>query len=289
MSREDGDSRARRRVVVTGATGTIGSAVAKVLARQGMDVVMVARNSDRLEEVRSQLTAGAHECLAFDVSSETAWADAGSALAPEGELFGLVTAAGRLRPIGPLGTWTIGEFRRTIEVNLIGSVLAVATCAPWLENANGSVVTLSGGGATAPLQRYDAYAASKAAIVRVAENLADELAPRGIRINSVAPGFIVSKMHEETIAAGPARVGEDYFERTRRAIELGESDSPERAADLVTFLLSHEAAGISGRLVSARWDPWDQDDFRALLRSDDAVARVRRIDMHFFAPMAERK
>lgn len=271
-----------RRIVVTGASRGIGAACCRRLAADGARLVLVARDATALAALGASLPGGPHEAIALDVADAAAWQDAEPALAPDGMLDGLVTAAGILAPIGPVGSYAIAEFRRTLEVNLIGTLLAVtATLAP-LRRSRGSIVTLSGGGATGPFPRFDAYAASKAAVVRLTENLAVDLAADGVRCNAVAPGFVVSAMHDETLAAGPERVGAAYFARTRQAVESGGGDSPELAADLVAFLVSAASEGITGKLLSARWDPWREEPFRARLRSEPDLATLRRIDDQFF-------
>ena len=70
-----------------------------------------------------------------------------------------------LDPVGPIGSYAPADFKRTLEVNLLGTLLAIRACLPGLRAHGGAVVTFSGGGATAPLPRFDAYAASKAAVV----------------------------------------------------------------------------------------------------------------------------
>lgn len=274
-----------RRVLVTGAGGGIGRALVPVLARAGATLVVVGRRIEALEEVTAGLEGGPHLALPFDVSDPDAWDRARHRIAPDGALHGVVAAAAVLTPVGPVGTWDTAEFRRTLDVNVMGSLLTVTSNLEALRAAGGaSVVMFSGGGATAPLPRFDAYAASKAAVVRLAENLAVELAPVDVRVNSVAPGFVVTPMHEATIAAGPELAGSEYWERTRRAVEDGGGDSPADAAELTSFLLSGSSAGITGKLISARWDPWRDEAFRARLRTEDSLATLRRIDDQFFTP-----
>ena len=240
--------------------------------------MLAARRDDELAELAELLAGGPHDTLTIDVADEEAWLSATSQVAPDGLLHGIVALAGRLSPIGPIGSWSVNDFRRTLEVNLIGSLLSISCNLNALRAAKGSVVTFSGGGATGPFPRYDAYAASKVAVVRLTENLAMELVDTGIRLNSVAPGFVVSKMHEQTLAAGPTLVGDEYYERTRKIVQSGAGDSPALAAELVAFLLSDEAAGISGKLLSARWDPWQDETFQARLRNEPDLATLRRID-----------
>jgi 3-oxoacyl-[acyl-carrier protein] reductase len=273
---------AGRRIVVTGASRGIGAAIARHLGHLGARLVLVARDPAALESVRTGLPPGPHRVIALDVTDEAAWATAAGQIGAEGPVHGLVTAAGVLGPIGPPGSWQVGEFRRTIEVNLVGTLISILSLRDPLRAGRGAVVALSGGGATSPLPRFDAYAASKAALVRLVENMAVELATEDVRINCVAPGFVATAIHRATLEAGPDLVGFDYYERTRQALSEG-GDSPELAAKLTAFLLSEEAEGITGRLVSARWDPWTQPAFRERLRSDASLGRLRRIDDQFFS------
>ncbi|MCU1492816.1 MAG: family NAD(P)-dependent oxidoreductase [Acidimicrobiaceae bacterium] len=271
-----------RRILLTGASHGIGSVAAAELARQGASLALVARNPGGLEDVVAKLAGGPHDVFAFDARDEVAWLSAAERIAPQGLLHGIVTAAAALTPIGSLGTWSVADFRATLDLNVTGTLLAVTTNLDALKAARGSVVTFSGGGATAPFVRFDAYAASKAAVVRLTENLAMGLRDDGVRANSVAPGFVVTPMHNETIAAGPETVGRDYYERTKRAIEEGGGDPPELAAELAAFLLSDASSGITGKLLSARWDPWRDGAFQERLRTEVDLATLRRIDDQFF-------
>jgi NAD(P)-dependent dehydrogenase (short-subunit alcohol dehydrogenase family) len=274
-----------RRVVVTGASRGIGREVAGHLAELGARLVLVARDSGRLETVRDSLPRGPHEVAALDVSDEAAWEAVARDVVGREPLHGLVTAAGVLGPVGPVGTWEVADFRRTFEVNVVGTLLPIKALLGALRLGKGSVVTFSGGGATAPLPRFDGYAASKTALVRLTENLAAELGGDGVRVNSVAPGFVATDIHRSTVAAGPELAGTDYWERTRRDLAAG-GDSPRMAAELTAFLLSADAEGITGRLVSARWDPWREPTFRQRLRTDPSLGRLRRIEDHFYSAVS---
>ena len=262
------------RILITGGSMGIGLACAHRLAAGGAELVVAARGREALEEAVAALPGDGHVALRLDVADPEAWEAVASTIA---ELDGLVHAAAVIGPIGPVGEIDPAEFLDTLRINVLGTFLAVRACEPALRRSGGAAVAFSGGGATGPLARFDAYAASKAATVRLVENLAQQ----GIRVNAVAPGFVATRMHEATIEAGPESVGEDYYERTKRGLE-GDATEPERAAELVEFLLSQEAAGISGKLISAPWDPWQEEEFRERLRSDAAFATVRRIDDQFF-------
>jgi NAD(P)-dependent dehydrogenase (short-subunit alcohol dehydrogenase family) len=272
---------AGRRVLVTGGSMGIGRAVCQALAEADASVIVAARGADEVEATVASLPGRPHRGLRLDVASDSAWKEAMPEINTEPRLDGLVTAAGILGPIGRLDEIDPDAFRATIEVNLIGTMLALRYCIPALAAAGGAAVTFSGGGSTSPLPRYDAYAASKAAVVRLTENVARTAEEQGVRINCVAPGFVATRMHAATLAAGAERVGDDYYEKTRR--QLDEGGVPARvAAELTCFLLGPEAAGITGKLISAPWDPWRESEFRQRLRTDRDLATLRRIDDQFF-------
>jgi 3-oxoacyl-[acyl-carrier protein] reductase len=192
-----------------------------------------------------------------------------------------------LEPIGPIGTYAVAAFRRTVEVNLVGTLLAIEACLPGLRASRGAVVGFSGGGATAPLPRFDAYAVSKAGVVRLCENVSAELAGSGVRVNCVAPGFVATDIHRPTVAAGPDLVGADYYERTRVELERGGAGANE-AAELVCLLLEDGPdASFSGKLISAQWDPWREPSFRRRLAEEPDLATLRRIDDAFFTVAGE--
>jgi 3-oxoacyl-[acyl-carrier protein] reductase len=109
-----------------------------------------------------------------------------------------------------------------------------------------------------------------------------DLGSDDIRANAVAPGFVLTSMHNDTLAAGPELVGQDYFDKTSQAMERHSGDSPELAAKLVAFLVSPASRGITGKLISARWDPWQQAGFQERLRNEAALASLRRIDDQFY-------
>lgn len=265
---------AARRILVTGGSLGIGLAVSRELARRGDRVIVAARGMEAVAAAIDDLEGSGHEGISMDVSDPRSWEDAAVQIHARGDLHGLVSAAGILGPIGALEQLPAEDVIETIAVNLVGTMLALRFALPHLRAGRGRAVTFSGGGGTSPLPRYDAYAASKAAVVRLTENLA---AHGEVEINAVAPGFVATRMHDETLRAGPEAAGESYYERTRE--QLAEGGFPAReAAELVCFLLSDQARGISGRLISAQWDPWRDDDFRARLREDADLARVRRID-----------
>ena len=180
---------------------------------------------------------------------------------------------------GPKGSiWDVdwSEWVQAIEINLFGSVLvARALVTQFRRVGHGKIIQLSGGGATSPLAGLSAYAASKAAVVRFAETLALELREHHVDVNAIAPGALNTRLLDEVIAAGPDKVGKAFH---GRALEQKRSGGTplERGAELAVWLASSDSDGITGKLLSAVWDPWRElPAHRTDLDSD--VYTLRRI------------
>jgi 3-oxoacyl-[acyl-carrier protein] reductase len=244
----------------------------------------VARDRRALELACEELSGEGHEAWPLDVADEDGWERLAGELR---NVQGLVCAAGIIDPVGPVGSYTASDFRRTLEVNVVGTLLAIQTCLPALRKSRGAVVTFSGGGATAPLPRFDAYAASKAAVARLTENMAADLAEAGVRINCVAPGFVATDIHKSTLAAGPELVGAGYYERTLSELEQGGVPASEAAELVCTLMEDDPELPLTGKLISAQWDPWRDPSFRRKLAEHPDLATLRRIDDMLFAAVSK--
>jgi NAD(P)-dependent dehydrogenase (short-subunit alcohol dehydrogenase family) len=269
-------------VIITGASFGLGKAVASACLQQGASVYICSRDRDSIEAARAELAEStgnkrifARQTDVSDPSSVEALIAAASRELPN--LLGIVNNAGIQGPKGSLEFNDWDEWMQTIQTNLFGTVLCCRAILPALRSAGyGKIVNLSGGGATAPMPRMSAYAASKAAVVRFTETIAGEYAEFGIDANAVAPGAMNTRMLEEVIAAGPEGVGQAHYARALRQKQDGGA-SLSRAADLCVFLLSKLSDGITGKLVSAVWDPWETlPQHREELQKSDVYA-LRRI------------
>lgn len=267
-----------KRILVTGGSMGIGLAVSHRLAELGAAVIIASRGADALEAAVVSLPGTGHRGIVLDVSDASAWGSAMAEIDSGGALHGLVTAAAVIAPIGALEDVAMDEFATAIMINLVGTALALHHAVPRLRVVAARAVTFSGGGGTSPLARFDAYAASKAGVVRLTENLA---AGGSVEVNCVSPGFVATRMHAETLAAGPQGAGADYYARTQSQLEKGGFSAAE-AAELVAFLIGDGSRGITGRVISAQWDPWRDPAFQDRLRSDPDLGTLRRIDEQFF-------
>ena len=139
----------------------------------------------------------------------------------------------------------------------------------------GKIVQISGG--AGPIRFRDGcHAASKAGIVRFVETLAEEVRQSGIDVNAIAPGALNTRLLEEILESGPEKVGRAFYERSLAQKHHG-GTPPERAAALAVFLGPAASDGITGKLISAVWDPWeDLPQYRENLDRTD-VYTLRRI------------
>ena len=249
--------------IVTGANQGLGLAIARQYLQAGVrGLAICARGEAQLheaaEELRSRCATGQSLLVqTTDVSKE---ADVRRLVDDTHAAFGgldiLVNNAGVYGPKGCIDEVDWAEWTRAIEINLFGSILMCRAVLPiFRAQRRGKIVQLSGGGATNPLPRLTAYAASKAAIVRLIESIAEEVRGEGIEANAIAPGALNTRMLDEVLEAGPARVGEEFFARALKQQASGGA-SLERAAELAVFLASSQSDGITGKLISAAWDPW---------------------------------
>jgi len=249
--------------IVTGANQGLGLEIARRYAAVGASIVLCARDSGSLAQVRTQLQVHQSDVQVIDAitADVSSLSDVerlvGHTLARFGKIDVLVNNAGIYGPMGAIEDVDWREWVRTIEINLLGSVLMARAVVPAMKARRaGKIIQLSGGGATNPLPRISAYAASKAAVVRFAETLAEELQEFRIDVNSIAPGALNTRMLEEVLAAGPERVGAGFYQRSVKQKQSGGAGL-EQGAALAVFLASDASNGITGKLISALWDNWE--------------------------------
>jgi NAD(P)-dependent dehydrogenase (short-subunit alcohol dehydrogenase family) len=272
-----------RTALITGATRGLGLEIARAYLDQGVaGICICGRDAAALERALAELAgrAAPGQRVLGELADVSRADDVARlvdfALTGLREITILVCNAGVYGPKGAIDQTDWSEWTRAVEINLFGSVLpARELVAHFTQRGYGKIVQLSGGGATAPMPRLSAYAASKAAVVRFAETLAEELREHHVDVNAVAPGALNTRMLDEILRAGPELVGAVAYER---ALEQQRSGGiPLRqGAKLAVFLGSPASDGISGKLLSAVWDPWTElAQHRVELDSD--LYTLRRI------------
>jgi NAD(P)-dependent dehydrogenase (short-subunit alcohol dehydrogenase family) len=250
--------------LITGATGGFGSVLANRFVIAGASLILLSRNKGALENLVQQLPLG---------SSKNQWGHFAEAdLKALGDLpelcvslinrFGvpdiLINNAGIQGAIGPLWKNNWQEWEETIKVNFLAPVVLIRAFIPeMIKRGSGKIINISGGGATAPRPNFTAYSCSKVAIVRFSETLAEELRGTGVTVNCIAPGALNTRMTQRVINAG-REAGEKEYSRAVRLTQENDIKTRRRAADLAVFLASSASDGVTGKLISAVWDPWER-------------------------------
>lgn len=255
---------AGRCAIITGASQGLGLEVAKHFVKEGAHIMMCARNAEQLylaqEEVYQLASPDIRICAQpTDVSNPDQVKELiNDTLEELGKIDILVANAGVYGTKGPIDEIDWNEWSEAIDINLKGTVLQCRAVLPHLKAQRyGKIIILSGGGATKPLPNLSAYAASKAGVVRFAETLAEEVKEYNIDVNTVAPGALNTRLLEEVLAAGPGKVGKSFYEQSIKQKESGGTPL-NVGAELCAFLSSSASDGITGKLLSAVWDPWSK-------------------------------
>lgn len=273
-----------KHAIITGANRGFGFKVAEKFIAEGASVVICGRDKEETKRSVATLQKGAIPPqsvtgLALDMSAEK---DVKNLVESALGIFGgridiVVNNAGVYGPKGLIEEVVSEEWVDAIHINLLSVFYVCKYILPHMKHQNsGKIVNLSGGGATAPLPRISAYAASKAAVVRLTETLAEECREYNIEINAVAPGALNTRLLDEVLEAGPDIVGKGFYEKALKQKETGGTPL-ELGADLCVYLASNESDGITGKLISAPWDRWkDLAQHREELKNSD-IYTMRRI------------
>jgi NAD(P)-dependent dehydrogenase (short-subunit alcohol dehydrogenase family) len=244
------------RVVVVSGTGPgLGAAIALQSARAGAAVVLAARSEKRLEKVAAAVREAGGDALVVptDITDDaSAQALLDRTLAEHGKVDALVNNAFVMPPIEPVGEADFDAIRSGIETNVLGSLRMSKVFVPALEQTQGAVVMINSAVLRHSSPEYGAYKMGKAALLAMAQTLASEVGPRGVRVNSVAPGYIYAdslKWYFDYLAGERGTTHQAVYDETAATCDLRRLPVPEEIADAVVFLASDMARGITGQCL----------------------------------------
>jgi 3-oxoacyl-[acyl-carrier protein] reductase len=270
-------------VIVTGASRGLGADIARAVWRNGAHLLLAARSEEALVTLRAELMATATDGQqAHVVVADLRTADAVPKIMAESHrawktVDVLVNNAAIVGPIGKAWENDWEEWQATIRVNLLAVFELCRACLPWMiERRQGKIINLSGGGAAGTRPNFSAYATAKAGLVRFSEILAQELRDLNIQVNCVSPGAMRTEMLQAVLNAGLEKAGRlEYAQAVEKATQGGAL--PQQAAALCVFLASSASDGITGKLISAVWDPWEKLSEHIEDLKDSDIYTLRRI------------
>jgi NAD(P)-dependent dehydrogenase (short-subunit alcohol dehydrogenase family) len=246
-------------VCITGASGGIGGAIAQAFAERGAFLSLIHRE----HAVAENLKAKGEKVLLFkgDVADPSFVESMAAETMKKWDRIDIViNAAATLGPVGILSETDVEGWMRVLKTNLYGTYLMMHEVLPFMMAARkGKIINFSGGGGAYSYPRFTAYASTKAAIVRLTETVADEVASYGIQANVVAPGAVETDMLAKVRAAGG---------------EVKTVVSVEEPVKLVLFLASSFSDTVTGRFIHSRDDYWS---FGPDLAKELDLYKLRRV------------
>ena len=242
-------------VVVCGVGPGLGRAIAVQSARAGADVVLAARTKERLDEVAAEVSALGRRAVtaAADVTDEGMAAGlVQAALGAFGRVDALVNNAFAIPPLQGLADVDLDAVRAGFETNVIGALRMTRLFTPALAESRGSVVMINSAVLRHSRLPFGPYKMAKAALLALAQSLATELGPQGIRVNSVAPGYIWAdslKWYFGHLAKQRGVSTAQVYDETAATLDLRRLPEPDEVADAVVFLASDLARAITGQCL----------------------------------------
>src|SRR5688572_13386844 len=255
------DSLANQVVVVTGGGRGLGRAFAVALAHQDACVAVVARSAEQLEETVSQVqrAGGAAHAFAADVADADSTAQTLHAIQQQlGPISLLINNAGVGSPIGPLAQADADEWWRCLEVNLRGPMLWTrGVLGSMIERRSGRIINVASGAGAVGMPYMSAYAASKTALIRFTEVVAQEVSQHNVSLFAIEPGTVRTAMATFALESPSGRRWVPWY---RNIFDEKQDVLPEYSAELVVRLARGDADCLTGRFISRG------DDLDAILR-----------------------
>ena len=259
-----------KRVLITGAGRGVGKRLAMGFAEAGAHVGLLARSQAELDLAKLEIeqAGGSAMTLRADVADQDQVAAAADRMrAGFGGIDVLVAAAAVQGPIGPLVSNRPRAWNETVSINLIGVANCCRVVLPaMIERRSGKIILVVGGGSGGSRPNFSAYAASKTAVVRLGECLADEVRDYNVQVNSFSPGGAYTHMTDEILHAGEERAGRKEIEDAEQ-VQVTGGIPAEKQIQLALFLASEQSNHISGKFlhVNDDWKRFERENMKPAL------------------------
>jgi len=271
----------QKSIVLTGATGGLGRAILLQAVRCGHRVMMINRSSEKTRNLLAESEVKKYEPLIdffiADFSSQD-WLDNFDNEIKKRDFnpSALINNSGINTPLGETWEIDIDLWKYHFNVNFFTPVSLIKMLVPYfIKQGSGSIINISGGGATKPMPYFSPYAASKTALVRLTENIGIELKGLNISANAIAPGFLSTGIHSDSISES-SKVPNSVKSEILKEYNLGGQD-PYKAASLIVKIIENKNFKFSGNLLSAIWDTVD-DELLDMETLDINRFKLRRVE-----------
>ncbi|MEZ0363019.1 SDR family oxidoreductase [Mycobacterium sp. pUA109] len=242
-------------VVISGVGPALGTTLAQRCAAAGADLVLAARTAERLDDVAKRVADSGRRAVAVstDITDEAQVTNLVSeSLAAYGKVDVLINNAFRVPSMKPLAGTSFQHIRDAIELSVLGALRLIQGFTPALAETNGAVVNVNSMVIRHSQPKYGAYKMAKSALLAMSQSLASELGSDGIRVNSVAPGYIwgdTLKSYFEHQAGKYGTTVEAIYDATAANSDLKRLPTEDEVASAILFLASDLASGITGQTL----------------------------------------
>ena len=269
-------------IIITGASRGLGKFLSEHFFKNGHSLILISSNIKRLKENTKNYSKKNNQALHLIEANYLEENFEKKIFYKINQYYKkidvLINNAGIQEPIGPFKDVDFKKWQENFKVNFISPALITRYALTYMNNdSGGSIINLSGGGSSGPRPNFSSYACSKTALVRFTETLSHEFDEHNlnININAVAPGAMPTDMMKELVNSPIKMVGKKEKEFAKKVMNT--PFNMQDVAELCEFLISPSSRGISGKLISLKWDNWKKwtENIEALSKSD--LYTLRRI------------
>jgi short-subunit dehydrogenase len=276
-----GISKKKIRIIIFGASGSIGSYLVKEYMSQNSELLLFVKNLKSKKKIMNKLKFQSSSKIIVDqlnftnFSSITKKINKHKSFVKNSDV--IINATGSLGEIKNVLNINFKKFKNTMDINFFSNLILLQNLSKFIKNnKNLLIIFFSGGGVTSYRKNFGTYSISKLSLVKLIETVSNEINNKNVRINAIAPGIIQSKMIDITIN-NRKLVSKKEIKKIERDIKYS-NDALKKLFKVINFLSSNKGKQITGKLISSKWDnieTWNKNKIKKLINKD--LYNVRRI------------
>ena len=276
-----GITKKKIKIIIFGASGSIGSYLAKEYMSQNSELLLFVKNSKSKKKILNKLKFQGFSKIIVDQLNFTNFSLINKKINKHKSFVKntniIINATGSLGEIKNVLNINLKKFKNTMDINFFCNLILLQNLSKLIKNnKNLLIIFFSGGGVTSYRKNFGTYSISKLSLVKLIEIVSNEINNKNVRINAIAPGIIQSKMIDVTMD-NKKLVSKKEIKKIERDIKYS-NDALKKLFKVINFLSSNKGNQITGKLISSKWDnieTWDKKKINKLINED--FYNLRRI------------